>query len=135
MTMQKLADWKPRLRAYLSCPHEAFAYGSRDCGAWAGGAVEAMTGENPHSAVAGQYKTMRGALRALKRLGHSDHVDLAASVLTEIDPMFACFGDIAVVDGLDGPALGVVTGPHIEVMTTQGRGIVPLTDARRAFRA
>lgn len=133
--MQKIDDWKPRLRAYLARPHETFVYGSRDCGAWAGGAVEAMTGENPHSVVAGQYKTMRGALRALKRLGHTDHVDLAASVLTEIDPMFASFGDIAVVDGLDGPALGVVTGPHIEVMTTQGRGIVPLTDARRAFRA
>lgn len=133
--MQKLDDWRPRLRAFLAAQAEApFAYGSADCGAFAGGAIEAMTGENPHAKVAGKYKTMAGALRALKRLGHDDHIAYAASLLTEIDPLYAAFGDIAVVNSPDGPALGVVTGPHIEVRTPGGRGVVPLTDAVRAFR-
>ena len=133
--MQKLVDWRPRLRAFLAAQAEApFAYGSADCGAFAGGAIEAMTGENPHAKVAGKYKTMAGALRALKRLGHEDHVAYTASLLTEIDPLYAAFGDIAVVNSPDGPALGVVTGPHIEVRAPGGRGVVPLTDAVRAFR-
>lgn len=133
--MQKLVDWRPRLRAFLAAQTEApFAYGSADCGAFAGGAIEAMTGENPHAKVAGRYKTMAGALRAIKRLGHDDHVAYAASLLTEIDPLYAAFGDIAVVNSPDGPALGVVTGPHIEVRAPGGRGVVPLTDAVRAFR-
>ena len=136
--MQKLVDWRPRLRAFLAAQAEApFVMGSiggMDCGAFAGGAIEAMTGENPHAKVAGKYKTMAGALRALKRLGHDDHVAYAASLLTEIDPLYAAFGDIAVVDSPDGPALGVVTGPHIEVRAPGGRGVVPLTDAVRAFR-
>lgn len=135
MTMQRRNDWKPLLRAYLAAQAEApFAYGSADCGAFAGGAVEAMTGENPHAKVAGKYKTMAGALRALKRLGHDDHVAYAASLLTEIEPLYAAFGDIAVVDSPEGPALGVVVGAHIEVRAPGGRGVVPLTDAVRAFR-
>ena len=112
-----------------------FRLGKYDCGALAGGAIEAMTGENPHAKVAGKYKTMAGALRALKRLGHEDHVAYAASVLEELkNPLEATFGDIAVVDSPEGPALGVVTGPHIEVRAPGGRGVAPLTDAVRAFR-
>ena len=128
-------DWRPRLRAYLAQPDAPFEYGAMDCGAWAGGAVEAITGTNPHAAVAGEYKTMAGALRALKRKGFADHIDYAASVLTEIDPAYATWGDIAVVDGMDGLALGVVTGAQIEVRAPSGRAVVPLTDAVRAFRA
>lgn len=133
--MQKLVDWRPRLRAFLAAQADSpFVMGDMDCGALAGGAIEAMTGENPHAKVAGKYKTMAGALRALKRLGHDDHIAYAASLMTEIDPLYAAFGDIAVVDSPDGPALGVVTGPHIEVRAPGGRGVVPLMDAVRAFR-
>ena len=131
----KRETWKANLRSYLAAQADApFAFGSVDCGAFAGGAVEAMTGDNPHAAVAGKYKTMAGALRALKRLGHEDHIAYAASVLDEIDPLYAQFGDIAVVDSPEGPALGVVIGAHIEIRTPEGRGVVPLTDAVRAFR-
>lgn len=131
----KRETWKADLRSYLAAQADApFAYGSADCGAFAGGAIEAMTGENPHAAVAGKYKTMAGALRALKRLGHEDHIAYAASVLNEIDPLYAQIGDVAVVQAAEGHALGVVVGAHIEVRTPAGRGVVPLTDAVRAFR-
>ena len=131
----KRETWKADLRSFLAAQADApFAYGSADCGAFAGGAIEAMTGENPHAAVAGKYKTMKGALRALKRLGHEDHIAYAAAILDEIDPLYAQLGDIAVVDSPEGPALGVVVGAHIEIRTPEGRGVVPLTDAMRAFR-
>ena len=131
----KRETWKADLRSYLAAQADApFELGVVDCGSFAGGAVEAMTGENPHAKVAGKYKTMAGALRALKRLGHEDHIAYAASVLNEIDPLYAQFGDVAVVDSPEGPALGVVIGAHIEIRTPVGRGVVPLTDAVRAFR-
>ena len=135
MSLHKLDDWRSRLRKYLNDNMDTpFRLGKYDCGSLAGGAIEAMTGENPHAKVAGKYKTMAGALRALKRLGHDDHVAYAASLLTEIEPLYATFGDIAVVDSPEGPALGVVVGAHIEVRAPGGRGVVPLTDAVRAFR-
>ena len=134
--MKRLDDWKPRLRAFLAEQGDKqFQFGQQDCGALAGGAIEAMMGENPHAKVAGKYKTMAGALRALKRLGHDDHVAYAASVLEELkNPLEATFGDIAVVDSPEGPALGVVVGAYIEVRAPNGRGLVPLTEAVRAFR-
>lgn len=136
MKIHKVDDWRSRLRKYLEDnTNTPFRLGLYDCGAFAGGAIEAMTGENPHAAVAGKYKTMAGALRALKRLGHEDHIAYAASVLNEIDPLYAQFGDVAVVDSPEGPALGVVIGAHIEIRTPEGRGVVHLTDAVRAFRA
>ena len=135
MKIHKVDDWRSRLRKYLEDnTNTPFRLGLYDCGSFAGGAIEAMTGDNPHAAVAGKYKTMAGALRALKRLGHEDHIAYAASVLNEIDPLYAQFGDVAVVDSPEGPALGVVIGAHIEIRTPEGRGVVPLTDAGRAFR-
>ena len=69
MTMQRRNDWKPRLRQFLDEQGDKqFQFGQQDCGSLAGGAIEAMTGENPHAKVAGRYKTMAGALRALKQL-------------------------------------------------------------------
>lgn len=132
----KTDGWQARLRAYLDVQAgKAFSLGTVDCGSLAGGAIEAMTGTNPHAAVAGRYKTMSGALRALRKLGHEDHIAYAAAVLEEIDPAYAAWGDIAAVPGEGGLALGVVTGTHILVRTPEGCGVVPLTEAVRAFRA
>lgn len=133
--MQKLPDWEPRLRDYLaSSATTPFEWGVTDCASFTGGAVEAMTGVNPHARFAGKYKTAKGAARALKRLEFEDHIAYAASVLAEIDPAYAAFGDIAVVPGDGGMALGVVIGTHIEVRAPGGRAVLPLTDAMRAFR-
>lgn len=131
----KLPDWRLRLRAYLAEADRPFEWGTHDCGAFAGGAVAAMTGANPHDEVAGRYRTARGAARALRRAGYGDHIALAAAHLDEVAPKAARFGDIAMVDGEGGPALGVVTGAHIAVLTPQGRGVVPLSEAKRVFRA
>lgn len=132
----KLVGWQHNLRDYLAAQADKpFEWSRNDCGAFAGGAVEAMTGVNPHAKVAGKYKTAKGAALALKRLGFGDHIAYAASVMTEIDPAYAGFGDIAVVPGDGGMALGVVTGTHVEVRAPAGRAVIPLADAVRAFRA
>lgn len=133
--MKKRSDWRQRLRAFLTeHADKPFQYGSADCGAFAGGAVHAMMGVNPHAQIAGRYKSLRGALRVIKRLGYADHIEFAAAFGEEVEPLFAQFGDIAVVDGEDGPALGVVLGPQIEARSPQGRAVLPLTAAKRAFR-
>lgn len=133
--MKKRKDWRPRLRSYLTEADKPFAYGTFDCGAFAGGAVEAMTGENPHAQIAGRYTTLTGALRVIRKMGYKDHIAFAASFGEELNnPLAAQFGDIAVVEGEDGPALGVVTGPHIAVLSPAGGHKVPLTAIKRAFR-
>ena len=131
----KTDGWQVRLRAHLDAQAgKTFSLGRNDCGSFAGEAIEAMTGVNPHAAVAGRYKTMRGALRVLRKLGYEDHVAYAAALLDEIEPAYAAYGDIAAVPGEGGLALGLVTGTHIAVRAPEGLTVVPLTAAVRVFR-
>ena len=71
---------------------------------------------------------------AFQRLDAALTAGDAAALATEIPPSYAAFGDIAVVQGEGGLALGVVIGTHIEVRAPGGRAVLPLTDAMRAFR-
>jgi hypothetical protein len=43
-------------------------------------------------------------------------------------------GDIIVTDGDDGPAMGVVQGERVYVLTQRGIGTIDLLQAKRAFR-
>lgn len=132
--MDRLPDWRPRLFAWLaSVSRQPFVPGEHDCALFVAGAVEAMTGEDPAAALRGRYTTVRGGLRVLRREGHADHVAFVASLLTEIAPLMAQVGDVAVIGTHDGPALGIVAGAEIMVVTPAGTGAVSLLAAQRAF--
>lgn len=134
--MIKRTDYKIRLRKFLDDQSKVpFKWGTADCGALAGGAIEAMTGENPHSIVAGKYSSLEESKTVLKQHGFKDHVDMVAKLLTKIPPAEAAMGDIAIVNTKDGPCLGVVTGAYIEARSPSvGHVAVPLTEAKRAYR-
>jgi hypothetical protein len=133
--MVKLFGWRNRLKSYASASaREPFAYGRHDCALFAAGAVEAMTGHDPAADWRGRYTTLLGGLRVIRKSGHDDHIAAAAAWFAEIPPAKAQVGDLAVVAGDDGPALGVVAGPHVWVLRPDGLGTVPLTMAERAFR-
>lgn len=133
--MTRLSDWHSRLTAYL---HEArarpFEYGRHDCATFAAGAIEAMTGDDLAATWRGRYRTMLGGLRVLRKEGYGDHIALADRYFEEIPVALACPGDIAVVQGPDGKARGIVQGGAIYVLAPAGLGLVPLLSAERAFR-
>lgn len=90
------------LVAYLEAREGwAFGYGpeprTHDCVRWAAGAVEAMHGVTPLSAVAASWTTEAGAGRALKRLGGM--AEAVGSVLRAIDPTLAGRGDVGMTEG------------------------------------
>ena len=128
--MQRYPDWQIRLRSYLQAvTRTPFEPGSNDCALFLAGGVEAMTGVDYAMPYRGRYTTLRGGLRVLKKEGFEDHIDLARSHLPEKPVAFANVGDGAVV--LDGnePALGIVQGASVFVLTETGLGHVPLTAA------
>lgn len=130
----RLADWRTRLTLYLAeRARQPFAPGSHDCALFAAGAVEAITGTDPAAPYRGRYTTERGGLRVLRRDGYADHVALAAATLPERVTGRAAPGDLAVVDGPAGPALGVVQGAAIYVLSPRGLSLVPLAAANRIF--
>lgn len=136
MTM-KLPGWEGRLIKYLSvCAKAPFRPGRLDCGLFAGGAIEAMTGVDPSTELRGEYSTIEAAMDKLNAMGFVDHVDFAASKFeTHLSPLNACRGDMAVVHDMNGfPALGIVQGENIYIMELTGIGLRPLTDAVKAFK-
>jgi len=133
--MNRHQDWEVRLVEYVVPLMGAdFQFGRLDCALFASGAVQAMTGADLARGYRG-YRSMATGLRKLREAGHEDHIALAASLLEEVPVAMAHRGDIAVVEGDEGPALGVVQGEMIYVLRPSGGvGLVFLTDALRAFR-
>lgn len=134
--MKRLPDWHPRLRAWL---HNVSARhmlpGQHDCCLFGAGAIEAQTGVDLAAGWRGRYSSFAGGRRILRRAGYSDHVDLIAEVLPE-DHISACReGDIAIVPGEDGPAVGVVQGAAVYVLHPSGRlGLAPMMPVYRLFK-
>ena len=128
-------DWKLQLIQYLGeAARRPFRPGEHDCALFAAGAVEAMTGTDFAASFKGRYTTLKGGIRLLRAAGFADHAALAAELLPEIAPAFAAPGDLAVIDTPGGPALGVVQGEGIYVLTPDRLGVLPLLSAQRAFR-
>lgn len=116
-------DWQARLVAYLSATAALIQEpGVHDCALFPAGAVEAMTGVDLAADWRGTYSSFEEGLNALKAAGFADHIDLVARHFAEIAPAFAQAGDLAVVDGLLGPSLGVVQGEGIYVLTVTRMG-------------
>lgn len=135
--MKRYSFWRTALADYINrVAYRPFQWGDHDCGLFAAGAVEAMTGEDFAAGLRGRYKTKKGALRLMKKAGHADHVAMAAATLEEIHPSHAMIGDVAVVPGEGGEALGIVQGDRIYAIGPGETriGTVPLLSASRAFR-
>lgn len=100
----RCADWEARLAAYIdSAP--AFAWGRNDCGLFAAGAVEAMTGVDHGAPFRGRYRTELGAARALRRAGLETSGDAATAALGDPVPLL-CLSRGDVVEN-DERAIGI----------------------------
>lgn len=134
---KKLQGWEGKLIEYLrSVGSQGFRPGQLDCGLFFGGAALAMTGEDIAAPLRGKYRTIEAAYALLSEMGFADHIEYVASLYEELpSPLLAQRGDCAVVTDTDGnPALGVVQGENVYVMTLQGLSLTKLETAIRAFR-
>lgn len=134
--MKRLIDWHPRLCAWLrNAGSRPMQPGQHDCCLFGAGAIEAQTGIDIAAEWRGRYSTFAGGRRILRKSGYADHVALIASVLPEDHISAAREGDIAIVPGEDGAAVGVIQGTAVYVLAPSGRiGLVPMTPVQRLFR-
>lgn len=132
--IRRLPDWRSRLIDYLAdAARSPFEEGQYDCALFFAGGVQAMTGVDHAEAYRGRYSTTKGGLRILRKDGFDDHIALAAHYLPEKPVAFAAEGDGAVIPTPDGPALGIVQGEGVYVLSPDRMAIVPLVTATRAF--
>lgn len=133
----KLLGWERQLIGYVrEVSSQSFRPGTLDCAMFFGGAMLAMTGKDYLEPWKGKYRTIDEAMQMLSDMGYADHIEYVASILPELpSPLMAQRGDCAVVNDVDGnPALGVVQGENIYVMTLNGLSLAKLETAIRAFR-
>jgi hypothetical protein len=128
-------DWQAALTGYLaSCAARPFEPGQHDCALFAAGAVAAMTGHDPAAPYRGRYTTILGGQRVLRRDGHADAVALAAALFRARSVGEAAApGDLAVIDGEGGRALGVVQGAFVYAPGALGLVLVALDPAAIVF--
>lgn len=136
MTLARLPDWQPRLRRWLSTvAGHPLVPGQHDCCLFGAGAVLAQTGVDIAKGWRGRYTTFAGGRRILRKAGFADHIALIAHHLPEAHVSAALPGDIAVVPGEGGDAVGVVQGAAVYVLTEAGRlGLVPMAPVLRLFK-
>lgn len=111
-------DWEAALSAYLAQHRNAaLDWAEMDCGKFAAGAVEAMTGAD---FLPGDYTTERGAMRVLKREGFATLADFMDATFSVVPNAMARRGDIVMCDG----CLGVCIGADALFLPLEGSGLV-----------
>ena len=133
--MGRLADWPDRLTSHIEeWRHKKFEWGKTDCGHFCFYAEKAMCGVTRFEDCIGQFSSQKGFARFLVKIGDGD---LAASVgarLSEIEPMKAQRGDMALIDTPEGDALSLVIGEKVAAMGADGLVFLPLNAAKKAWK-
>lgn len=105
---RRFPDWEARLAAYLEPLRlRPFAWGQHDCCTFSAGAVRAMTGIDPMPEFRGHYRTARGSMRLLRRLGRGDLAATLDAKFEAVPASLAQRGDIVMSDGLLGICWGL----------------------------
>jgi hypothetical protein len=107
---------------------EPFAYGRHDCLLFVAGAVHAVTGIDHAAEQRGQYRSLAAAKRLI-----GQPLDFVASRFPEIDVPQAKDGDIAALKQGREWAFGIFVGAHVYAVTKGGLGILPRSEAVKAF--
>jgi hypothetical protein len=125
--------WEVRLADAVDAVRNApFQWGQHDCATWAADVRLALTGQDAAAAWRGRYKSERGALRAMRRMGFST---LEAGVTGLLGaplptPLLAQRGDVV----LHGEALGVCIGATGLFLGPDGLTELPIAACRLAWR-
>lgn len=127
--------WAADLTAYLATiAAQSLIPGQHDCALFAAGAVEAMTGVDLAAEWRGTYDSLPKGMRRLKAAGHRNLASLLASLLPEVPAAQAHPGDVVLVEGPEGPGMGILQGHLAYVLTNDRLDTVSRLDVKRAFK-
>lgn len=132
-------DWPSRLHVYVESMRDVpFSYGTFDCGLFAAGCIDAMTGLDLAEDLRG-YTDRRECLEGCRLLCGSASIRklgeyiAARYELGEVPILMAQRGDLAIVKNR---RFGIIALSGTEIMVPGKTGIIrfPLKDATRVYR-
>jgi len=142
--MIRIPGWEARLERFFEANRlRRFKYGTWDCGLFAAGAIETMTGTDLAVAFRGRYESRKTAReRMVEYSGRSSIASVAAAVarsaaLLSVAPVSAFRGDLAVVRRsvkLDSFGIVDLSGRNVAILGRNGIVAVPLDLAVSTWR-
>jgi hypothetical protein len=116
--------------------NKPFSWGQLDCCLFAANWIAMNSDDDMAASFRGRYKTALGAKRLLAKNGFKNVNAVAQAYLGEsIAPLLLLRGDIALVSPpRSEPALGIVAGHGVWVMTYEGVMLVPMRLVTNGWR-
>ena len=141
--MQRKETWVTDLYAFVRSRKDTpYEWGTNDCCSFPCDAILAMTGTDVYEEFRGKYVTEAEAGAVLQEVvGSTDKVDAIEYItkkfeMKEIPVPFAQRGDVVLLNGDEGVALGIVHLDGVNVAAVAGDGLhrVPIKFATRAWK-
>ena len=140
--MERRENWEHFLSEFIfKRKDSSFKYGQNDCCLFVADAVEKITGVDIAEEFRGQYTTKAEAYKLLMNFS-GGAVEETFKTLSrqygfhEISPNYAGRGDIVLVEGEMGDAVGIVdmTGEQVAIPARKGLISFPMIAIRKAWR-
>ena len=126
--MSRRNDWAAQMWAQVEDHSDApFAWGINDCCLFVARVIDAMTETSHELELASQYTDEETALAYIASFGSLEAA--VSSYLGQPEPGRPLRGDVVLIDGGDGPALGILVGGHIAGMGPNGFVYLPRGEA------
>ena len=140
--MERRDGWEHYLDEFIfKRKRSSFRYGKNDCCLFVCDAVERMTGVDPAEEFRGKYSTKSGAYELLKKFAGGKLEETVRTLtknygMPEINKNFAGRGDVVLVNGEMGDALGIVdmTGEQVAIPARKGLVFFPMIAIKKAWR-
>lgn len=135
--MKRFEEWPLALARYIeSVRQRPFAWGRHDCALMAADAIAAMTGVDLAADLRGSYDSAESAAVVMRsRYGVDDVASVAGRLFGDpITPRLAQRGDLLLLDGEHGPALGICLGTHAAAPGARGMVLMPMEQWLKAWR-
>ena len=135
MAVNRLPNWRTEFYEYIvRAKAREFSEGEFHCASFCALGVEAITGEVVCDWRNFMRATIPEGLAALQAAGHTDVGTYIRRIFKRVPVAQAYVGDIMVVQTEDGPAFGLCQGAGIYMLTKTGVDVVPLDQARWAYK-
>ena len=132
----RIPGWELRLAAAIDAARDRpFRWGEHDCAIWAFDLRRDLTGGDDVAALwRGRYRTARGAVRVMRRLGWSSLEAAGRDLLGEplLSLHLAQRGDLVLANS--GLGFGVCLGARAAGIAPSGLVLVPLSACALAWR-
>jgi hypothetical protein len=143
MALQRTENWEVLLHDFLTERiDKPFEWGMNDCALFTCDCIQALTGTDVATEFRGNYIDEKSAFKIMKKIAGSPTVEAVADYVTkqfempEVKPLLAQRGDVVLIEGSEGLALGIVhmDGIHAVFVSPDGLKKLPVRQALRAWR-